>query len=147
MLVETHRSLGNAFNPTSSDFEAYYRVVDQGRRGYVPRAEFENLVVRILCGTGSSLIVSTPTPITIVSQPIRTIIRIEIPIEVRRMPFYMETLDVTRMLFNKYDTDRSGYLNILEAMKFIEDFYPLLSKYTNNYRSFATTSELLKIFQ
>lgn len=49
-MVDTHRYLGNVFNPTQNDVDSYLRVVDVNRRNVITRQDFESLVIRTLCG-------------------------------------------------------------------------------------------------
>jgi Ca2+-binding EF-hand superfamily protein len=136
MMQDTYKVMNRSFNPTPNDVEGYARVLDRNGDGRVTYADIEALCIRYLVGeqfniTSQSQVVTLQPQPQVVTRIVESEKRSGAPpqqLKASGQPMQLTStasrlLEQARRLFEKYDTDRSGYIDPNEMKSLLEDTY------------------------
>jgi len=135
MMQDTYKVMNRSFNPTPNDVEGYARVLDRNGDGRVTYADIEALCIRYLIGeqfniSTQAIPQSIPQP-QVVTRVVEADKRSAAPhqqLKSAGAPMQLTStasrlLEQARRLFEKYDTDRSGFIDPNEMKNLLEDTY------------------------
>lgn len=142
MMEDTYHIMNRSFQPTQTDVDGYFRVLDRNNDGRITLSDLEALCIRYLVGDG--VVASSPGLRVAVDQstlnkPVGEHIKSSgIPVHqiqsqplTQQIPEWIDpntpqanrALEQARRLFLKYDVDRSGFIDQKELNSLLEDTY------------------------
>ncbi len=124
MLADAYLAINKGFSASQGDIESYHRALDQNRDGLVTLPDIEALAVKYLVGNKprvEKMKKAAPTR-TLTSEA-------------------KHRLDVARRLFQRFDTDGSGYIEEKEVTNIIKESYKIMGM-----ENFTPSEEDVKIW-
>jgi len=137
MMEDTYRIMNRSFQPTQTDVDGYFRVLDRNNDGRITLPDLEALCIRYLVGEG---VVGTSPTLKIAEQYVAKPGGEHVKssgVQVHQVqqsqpqqawvdpntPTANRALEQARRLFAKYDVDKSGFIDQRELHSILEDTY------------------------
>ena len=114
MISDIYKSFNRQYNPKTEDIEEYSKILDINSDGMISYQDIENICIKYLVHTNVT---------RNIQDSIKIVRKEKVKKATRYTPEVEAKLELARRLFNRVDSDKSGFIEEDEVPKLLRETY------------------------